>query len=154
MNVPIHARAGRHLGEKLRARRTRVVAALLLVAMAPVLSSAGSDEVSAPPRGDVLSMAQFYTGSVGNVGDFRGTLVCLRCDLKPGPGAMEQCEKEGHRHALSMTTDSMIHPLLAENEKLLTQINSGELHGKQVSMHGVYYPATGAILIDRVSPEK
>lgn len=101
-----------------------------------------------------LSMARFYAGSSARIGDFPGTFVCLRCDLKPGPGAMSQCQKEGHRHALSMDSDAMIHPLLGGTEEALKQINSGELHGKNVTVHGKYYPSTGAILVDRISADK
>jgi|SRR5581483_12078720 len=136
-----------------RARRAIVMAALSVLAAAPI-HAADEHTASRPPGGDTQSMARFYTGVLVKTGDFPGKLVCLRCDLKPGPGAMAQCEKEGHRHALSMDTDSMIHPLLAGNEDVLKQINSGELHDKRVTVHGVYYPATGAIFVDRVSAEK
>jgi hypothetical protein len=33
-----------------------------------------------------------------------------------------------------------------------TQINSDAMHGKKVRVHGKYYPALGAILVDRVEP--
>lgn len=107
-----------------------------------------------PPGGSTLSMAKFYAGASARIGDFPGKLVCLRCDLKGGPDAMAQCEKEGHHHALSMDSDGMIHPLLAGTDKVLKQINSGDLHGKEVTVHGKYYPATGAILVDRISAAK
>ena len=131
-------------------------AALAAVALAILSGAAWGEEkhstAEAPKGGSILSMARFYSGASVRVGDFPGKLVCLRCDLQPAPGAMAQCEKEGHRHALSM--DGMIHPLLAGTEKVLKQINSGELHGKQVTVHGNYYPATGAILVDRIAVAK
>lgn len=154
MRVATFASAARRLEWRYMASRVGISAVLLLVTIVSVLSASLDATSAPPPGGDVLPMAKFYTGSVGNLGDFRGTLVCLRCDLKPSPGAMEQCAKEGHRHALSMESESMIHPLLPGNEELLAKINSGELHGKRVVVHGVYYPATGAILVDRVSLEK
>ncbi len=64
---------------------------------------------------------------------------------------MAQCEKEGHHHALSMDSYSMVHPLLAGTDDVLKQINSGELHGKEVAVHGRYYPSTGVIFVDRIS---
>lgn len=104
--------------------------------------------------GSTLSMTRFYGGADERIGDFPGKLVCLRCDLKGGPEAMALCEKEGHRHALSMDSDSMVHPLLAGTDKVLKQINSGELHGKEVAVHGTYYPGTGVIFVDRISQAK
>ena len=109
---------------------------------------------AAPSGGSSSSMVPFYAGRGPNIGTFSGKLVCLRCDLQPGPGAMSQCAKEGHRHALSMDSDKMIHPLLAGTEEVLAQINSGELHGKNVAVHGKYYASTGAILVDRIEETK
>jgi hypothetical protein len=115
----------------------------------------GEEKGSAQPQpGSILSMTRVYGGAGAQIGDFPGKLVCLRCDLKPGPGAMSQCEKLGHRHALSMDSDWMIHPLLAGTEQVQKQINSGELHDKEVTVHGKYYPATGAILVDRIAEKK
>ncbi len=141
-------------------RNNRFVGAVVAVAVAmlTVGGVARGDEKrsaqAASSEGSTLSMSKFYGGSSARTGDFPGKLVCLRCDLKPGPGAMAQCEKEGHRHALAMDSDGMIHPLLPGTEKVLKQINSGELHGKEVTVHGKYYPATGAILVDRISAAK
>ncbi len=102
--------------------------------------------------GSGSSMVTSYVGPIsGRIGDFAGTLVCLRCDIKPAPGAMKECEKAGHRHALSMEGGSMIHPLLAGTKELLDQINSGELHGKKVTVHGKHYRSTDMILVDRVA---
>ena len=132
---------------------------VMVVTMA-VITFAGSglswgDEKhsAAPPQG-LGSMTRFYGGSSARIGNYAGKLVCLRCDLKGGPDAMRQCEKEGHRHALAMDSDGMIHPLLPGTKQVLKDINSGELHDKQVTVHGKYYPATGAILVDRISAAK
>jgi len=138
-------------------KRTKRLAGAILSAALAVFITAGSarseeKHSAAPPQGgSTLSMTRFYGGANASIGDFPGKLVCLRCDLKGGPGAMAQCEKEGHRHALSMDSDSMVHPLLAGTDKVLKQINSGELHGKQVTVHGKSYPATGAIFVDQIS---
>ena len=40
-----------------------------------------------PPGGELPAMARFYAGTLVRVGEFPGKLVCLRCDLKPGPMA-------------------------------------------------------------------
>ncbi len=129
-------------------------AVLLILTSASAARGEQKHVVRDAPRGSVLSMAKFYSGAIARIGDFPGTLVCLRCDLKGGPAAMSQCEKEGHRHALAMEDDNMIHPLLPGTEKVLKQINSGELHGKQLTVHGKYYAATGAILVDRIAEAK
>lgn len=137
--------------------RILVAIAILAIGLSAAGARARDDDghpPGTPPGGDLLPMARFYTGSLIKVGDFPGTLVCLRCDLKPAPGAMAQCEREGHRHALSMEMDAMIHPLLVGSAEVLKQINSGELHGKRVTVHGKYYSATGAILVDRISREE
>lgn len=100
-----------------------------------------------------LSMAKFYAGSLdaSKVGTFLGKFVCLRCDLPPTPGMMKQCAAAGHRHALSMDDGSMVHPLLPGTQEVLAQINSADLHGKNVKVHGRHYPSTGAILVDQIS---
>ena len=131
------------------------IVAVTLMVLTGATPARGEEKgpVHAQP-GSVLSMARFYGGGGARIGDFPGKLVCLRCDLKPGPGAMAQCEKEGHHHALAMDSDGMIHPLLPGTDKVLKQINSGELHDKEVTVHGKYYPASGAILVDRISAAK
>ncbi|MFI5396011.1 MAG: hypothetical protein ACHQ9S_10800 [Candidatus Binatia bacterium] len=140
-------------------RNQRLAGAILSAALAVFVTAgiARSEEKhSAAPQegGSTLSMARFYGGAGARIGDYPGKLVCLRCDLKGGPEAMAQCEKAGHRHALAMESDGMVHPLLPGTEKVLKQINSGELHGKEVTVHGMYYPATGAILVDRIAEKK
>src|SRR3972149_7414211 len=86
-----------------------LAAALVMVASA---SAVGGEEKhsadDASSEGSTLSMSKFWSSETGRTGVFPGRLVCLRGDLKPGPDAMRQCEKAGHRHALSMDSDSMI----------------------------------------------
>lgn len=138
---------------KLLARSSRIVVALaagVVLAAGSARSEEKHSVTEAQTSGSVLSMARFYGGSSARQGDFPGKLVCLRCDLQPAPGAMAQCEKLGHRHALAME-GGMVHPLLPGTEAALKQINSGQLHDKQVSVHGKYYPDTGAILVDRIT---
>lgn len=105
-----------------------------------------------PVGGNQGGMSRFYTGTLSETGTFKGKLVCLRCDLAHGPGTAAECKKEGHRHALSMDGGSMVHPLLAGSEDAQAKINSDELHGKEVAVHGQHYPSTGTIFADRVDP--
>jgi len=127
---------------------------MLLVLGVTAASAQEGHAVGGVPPGANPDMIQSYAGVVeARLGDYRGKLVCLRCDLAPGPEHMETCRKEGHRHALSMDGGSMIHPLLAGTPEALAQINSTELHGKEVTVHGKFYPATGMIFVDRVTPK-
>ena len=141
-------------------KHNRFFAGAVVAAVLAILASGGAvraeEKHSMSPQqgGSTLSMARFYGGAGARIGNYPGKLVCLRCDLKGGPEAMAQCEKAGHRHALAMESDGMVHPLLPGTEKVLKQINSGELHGKEVTVHGKYYPATGAILVDQIAEKK
>ncbi|MFQ5666891.1 MAG: hypothetical protein ACE5I7_10730 [Candidatus Binatia bacterium] len=121
------------------------------LAMAILGGSPAWSEEHLSQRGSSSSMITAYAGPIDmHVSKYTGKLVCLQCDLTPGPGAMKQCEKKGHHHALSMDGNTMIHPLLAGTEAVLKQINSGKLHDKKVTVHGKYYPTTGFILVDRI----
>ena len=99
---------------------------------------------------DVLRTATFFNGGLARTGQFPGKLVCLSCDVNPDPTAKAQCQKSGHRHALAIEGDPLLHPLLATEEPILMRINSNELHGSEVIVTGIYYPATGAILVSGV----
>ena len=140
--------------------RDRMVA--IAVVLAGVTAMAGGislaqNEHSEPGsvEGSVNEMwAQFYSGSIVRAGKFPGKLVCLRCDLKPGPEAMKQCKAEGHRHALSMEDSSMIHPLVPGTAEVLERINSAELHDKEVVVRGKYYPASGVIVAGTIEEKK
>lgn len=135
-------------------RRAAVGAAMLILLGAGSASAQEEHSAARALPGGSLEMIESYAGPTGpRIGDFSGKLVCLRCDLPPGPKHMESCTKEGHRHALSMDGGAMIHPLLAGTQGVLEQINSNELHDKEVTVHGSYYPSTGAILVDRVTPQ-
>ncbi len=126
-----------------------------LIALVTLTAPAwGGEEHSGAPLPPKTSteMLPFYAGSLVRIGNFPGKLVCLRCELKPGPDAMKQCEKEGHRHALLM--DSMVHPLLAGTEAVQKQINSADLHAKEVMVHGKYSPLTGILFVDRIEERK
>lgn len=131
--------------------RWLISAAVLVGASAAYAADAHSVTPRVPPGGDQMSMSRFYTGPVSRIGTFKGKLMCLRCDLAHAPDGAAQCQKEGHKHALSMDDGSMIHPLLAGTDEMLKRINSSELHDKSVIVTGKYYPSTGAILVSSVT---
>ena len=129
------------------------LAGVLLCAAASLAAEGEQARARAPVPGlEASSMAAFYTGD-GQLGVFRGRLVCLRCDLSHAPGAPAQCRKDGHRHVLSMDDGSMMHPLFAGSQEIQAQINSRDLHGKHVRVSGKYYPATGAILVGSITAD-
>jgi len=92
-------------------------------------------------------MGQYYLGRHYRYAMFPGRLVCLRCDSMPTPENMEVCRKEGHRHALAMEGDAMVHPLIFTSEELFTKINAQGWHRKKVQVWGRYYADTGYIVV-------
>lgn len=127
-----------------------VIAAMLLTAIG---HATGGEAHTVPERqeGSLPSMSKFYTGGLEQIGTFPGTLVCLRCDLGIDQHDSRVCEKRGHRHALSMDGGTMVHPLVAGTEDVLSRINSTELHGKKVRVTGKYYPSTGIIFVGSIA---
>lgn len=95
-------------------------------------------------------MTRYYLGRTVTVGPFSGRLVCLRCDTMPTPENIEFCEKNGHRHALVMEGETMIHPLLFETEKLFEQVGAHNWYRKKVEVSGKYYSDTGFILVSGI----
>lgn len=98
-------------------------------------------------------MSRYYLGRTVNAGPFSGRLVCLRCDTMPTPENVTFCETNGHRHALAMEGDTMIHPLLFENEKLFARVGSQDWYRKKVKVSGKYYADTGFILVSDITVE-
>lgn len=97
-------------------------------------------------------MTRYYLGKTVTAGSFPGRLVCLRCDTMPTPENVTFCEKNGHRHALVMEGDTMIHPLLFDNEELFKRVGSRDWYRKKVTVSGKYYPDTGFILVSDIQP--
>jgi hypothetical protein len=128
------------------ARRWVIAFAILAVA-----SAGGARAVHAQAAEEPL--AHFYAGKPADikVGTFPGKLVCLSCDLG-GPGGKEECGRVGHRHALAAEDGKMVHPLIPATDEVLARINSNDLHGTNVKVHGKYYPALGSILVDKIEP--
>jgi len=135
-----------------RWRLSITVTAGALVLAGAIGSARSADQpATAPETGaSLLATARFFTGSVGNGGHFPGKLVCLRCDINPSSESRAQCQKDGHRHALQIQGDPLLHPLLEVSDAVLKQVNSDTLHDKEVVVTGTYYPATGAILVSGI----
>ena len=129
--------------------RTEVVIALATIALVGMGAAANADDTpkSAVP-GSNLALSKFYVGPLGHQGTFPGKLLCLCCDLMPDTGKPKTCDAHGHHHVLSLDGDLL--PLIAGTEEVTQQINSNELHGKDVVVTGNYYPATGFIFVDKI----
>jgi hypothetical protein len=95
-------------------------------------------------------MLQKY-GQTSAPRDFAGTLYCIRCNFSPTPENLATCEREGHAHFLLME-DGHMHPLYGINKAIADKINSKELHEKRVTIRGVFYPVSNAILVADVKP--
>ena len=116
---------------------------------ASLAPAAEDDSHTLPPSrpGTQGEMGQYYLGRYYRYAMFPGRLVCLRCDSMPTPENMEVCRKEGHRHALAMEGDAMVHPLIFTSEDLFTKINAQGWHRKKVQVWGRYYADTGYIVV-------
>ena len=132
---------------------TAIAVAAVSLTFAARVGRAADAEKPAAPIGSSLDLSRFYSGPVGHQGMFHGKLLCLCCDLAPDTGKPKTCDANGHHHVLAVADDGMLHPLLAGTEDAMQQINSNELHGKQVVVTGNYYPATGFIFVNAVRPE-
>ena len=131
-------------------RTMRIVVAVSLTMLTALGMAAAAGAADAPLGGSTLAFSKFYAGPLGHQGQFRGKLLCLCCDLMPDTGKAKTCDAHGHHHVLAVEEDGTLHPLLAGTEEVTKQINSNELHGKQVVVSGNYYPATGLIFVDKV----
>lgn len=122
------------------------LAAIFVVSMGATAHADDAPKVA--PPGSSPSLSKFYAGPVGHTGAFPGKLLCLCCDLMPDTGKAKTCDAHGHHHVLLV--DGELHPLVAGTEEVTKQINSNELHGKDVVVTGNYYPATGFIFVDGI----
>jgi hypothetical protein len=132
--------------------RPKRLAIAMTLTMFTILGVAGTPRTAQgePPGGSNLELRKFYTGPIGHQGQFRGKLLCLCCDLTPDTGKAKTCDAQGHHHVLAIDEDGSLHPLLAGTAEVTKQINSNELHGKQVVVSGNYYPSTGVIFVSKI----
>ena len=132
--------------------RGTIVGATLAVLTATVVAQAEETRAVLPsPGSSILPMSRFYDGPTERIGNFPGKLICLGCDHDLGRDAAEQCDKEDRPPALAMDSDSMAHALLAGTMEVVKDLSSCDLDGREVTVHGKYYPVTGAILVDRIT---
>lgn len=85
-----------------------------------------------------------------NVG-YEGTLICFRCDITPSQENRARCEQEGHLPLLRRT-EGHSHTLVGSTNSLSAQLASEALHGKRITITGIYYPKTNQILVEKVVP--
>jgi hypothetical protein len=136
----------------MKRMRLEVAIALVTLVIAGMGAAAhGADAPKPAPPGANLALSKFYVGPLGHQGTFPGKLLCLCCDLMPDTGKPKTCDVNGHHHVLLVEGD--LHPLIAGTEEVTKQINSNELHDKQVVVTGNYYPATGIIFVDKIQAQ-
>lgn len=116
-------------------------------AQAAPATGTGNHTTSSQPRETGHDMGLYYLGRQQKTGIFPGRLVCLRCDTMPTPENVDVCKKEGHRHALAMEGDAMMHPLIFTSGDLFTKVNAPDWHRKKVQVWGRYYADTGFIVV-------
>ena len=136
--------------KRLRRHLTGVIGVLVIVGMgSPSRLVAEEESHTLPPKslGTASEMAPYYLGRHYKYAVFPGRLVCLRCDTMPTPENVEVCKKEGHRHALAMEGDTMVHPLIFTSEDLFTRVNAHDWYRKKVQVWGKYYADTGFIVV-------
>ena len=86
-------------------------------------------------------------GSAMVIGEYEGTLYCLRHDFSQDKKDQEICTKEGRHHHALLMADGHAHPLYGDTEELNKQINTADMNGKKVKIRGKYYPVSNAILV-------
>lgn len=94
-------------------------------------------------------------GSAVNVGEYEGTLYCLRHDFSQDKKDEDICTKEGRHHHALMMADGHVHPLYGQTEELDKQLNAADMNAKKVKIRGKYYPVSNAIMVTQIlSAEK
>ncbi|HZP40528.1 MAG TPA: hypothetical protein VFD84_03350 [Candidatus Binatia bacterium] len=134
-------------------RVSRLAVAMGILIACGAASSA--EHAGRATRDQSAEMEKFYTGGRTKTGEFTDKLVWLCTDRVQGqPAPKQDCESEGHRHALAMSGGEMVHPLLAGTKQIDEQLTSPTLHDKEIVVHGKYYPSSGVILVIHVSEKK
>lgn len=134
----------------LRRQLVGVIGAWVIIVGGSPVARATEEEshtLSPQPPGASSEMGQYYLGRHYKYAVFPGRLVCLRCDTVPTAENVAVCRKEGHRHALAMEGDTMVHPLIFTSKDLFTKVNAHDWYRKKVRIWGRYYADTGFIVV-------
>jgi hypothetical protein len=125
--------------------------AALLTLLVTTPAHAASAENRGPktilPSGHAMHMSQFYTGTVGATGEFRGRLLCIRMTRDPIEAPTDRCDKKEHVYVLAMQ-GSMVHPLLAGDPQTFKELP--RLVGKKVVVEGRYYEDIGMVVAGNI----
>jgi len=103
---------------------TTIVAALMLVTVAFSMTMAGN-------------AAKAKAAEKIENASFKGTLVCLGCDLKMTEGAHAACKTYGHKHALKTEDGRYINFL--ENQYSEDLLKSEKYQGKKIEAEGTFF---------------
>jgi len=134
------------------------VAAAAAIAMAGLVSGSVRPVAAQPvhnnavhQQGTTHDTARFYTGGVGHVGEFPGTIVMLGCDQLKTAGTHHECRRAGEHPALR-TVDGNVYALLPGSRTVLHQIRDEAVDGQRVLVKGRFYQTTGVILVNAMAP--
>jgi len=95
-------------------------------------------------------MSWYYSGFSSDIGQFPGRLVCVNANKAMIDAVSEHCTQKHEVFVLSMSQDSMDHPLLPGTSQVRHELLSGKLLNKKVVVEGRYYPDTGMILAAKI----
>jgi hypothetical protein len=91
--------------------------------------------------------------STNTNGQFSGTMVSLKCSAGRPPGVENQCAATDHYYSLKVDAETVtMLPLLAGDPKVLAELKSDKLDGKEVVVTGTQSSTTGAILVSSIEP--
>lgn len=81
---------------------------------------------------------------------YEGILICFRCDLSPSPENRARCQEAGHLPLLRRA-DGQVSTLIGSTNTVTARLASEALHGKRVSVTGVYLPKNNQVLVETVT---
>lgn len=131
-------------------RCSTVVATLFAATLVGGTSAGAADPVVAPPGGEALQMQEHMTGSVGQVGEFPGRVVCLRSKTSFTPLSASECASGDSVYALEMKGDKAMRPIQAASREVETQLR--DMLGRDVRIQGRFHNETNTVIAASVRP--
>lgn len=131
-------------------RHTAVVAALFAASLLGGTLARAEDGVVAPPGGEVLEMRDHMSGSVGQMGEFPGRLVCLRSKESFAPLSASECASGDRVYALEMKGEKALRPIQAASPEVETQLR--DMLGRDVRIQGRFHNETNTVIAASVRP--
>lgn len=137
-----------HVKRWTSSRGSAIPAAMLAALLGAASPAQGDDPPVAPPGGETLKMDQHFTGSVGQMGDFPGRLVCLRSRESFTPLSASECASGDRVYALEMKGEKALRPLQAASSEVESQLRA--MLGREVRVMGQFHNETNTVLVSSV----